>query len=129
MTGADAFDDLVDQYRNCTDDMNIPARKIETPTSRKRRKRQEAGFIKVPLVWSLALANSAHTATRAVSDCLLYSAWKNKGGPVVLSNLALEVWKVAPREKSRALKELEALKLISIERCRRKAPRITLLKI
>ncbi len=46
---------------------------------------------------------------------------------VVLSNLALRDWGVPPREKSRALAELEELRLITTERCKGKSPRITLL--
>ncbi len=56
----------------------------------------------VPFDWSQRLAHPTHTATRAVADCLLYLAWKKKGGPVVLSNVALAPWKISRREKWRA---------------------------
>lgn len=110
-------------------DADIPLRKVETPTSKRREARRRQEFIKVPLVWSQLLARPKHAYTRAVADCLLFLEWRRKGGPVTLSNVALQPWDVSPRDKSRALEELEELGLIAIERGHGKSPRITLLKL
>lgn len=124
MTG-DGFDNL-DALRIRDDD--IPVRMEETPVARRHQVRQLHAFIQTPLDWSQRLARPTHAYTRAVADCLLHLEWKGKGGPVALSNLALKPWGVSPREKSRALKELEGLGLIAIDRSRGKSPRVTLFK-
>jgi hypothetical protein len=108
---------------------DIPARKLETPASKRHEAKRRQEFIKVPLVWSQLLARPKHAYTRAVADCLLFLEWKAKGGSVKLSNVALQPWGVSPRDKSRALEELEKLGLIAIERGHGKSPRITLLKL
>lgn len=81
-----------------------------------------------PLEWSHRLSRPKHAYTRAVADCLLYLEWRGKGKPLRLSNVALQEWGVSSRDKSRALKELEVLGLIEVERRKGKSPRITLFK-
>ena len=48
---------------------------------------------------------------------------------MMLSNLVLKPWGISARDKTRALKELEGLGLIAVERRRRRSPRIILFKL
>lgn len=107
----------------------IPTRMVETDAIRRRRAKQRRAFVMRPLEWSHRLARATCGATNAVADCVLYLSWKSKGEPVTLSNVALENWRVSPREKSRAIAELEELGLITVERRRRRSPLVTVLKV
>ncbi len=80
--------------------------------------------------WALKLASAKHVYTVTVALCLLHLAWRSQdaSAPVTLSNLSLTDWGVSPRDKSRALKELEGLGLITTERCKRKSPHVTLIR-
>ena len=73
------------------------------------------------------LAEARYIATYRVALHLLYQTWKRGGQPVLLPNGPLIAEGIALGTKWRALKELERLGLITIERRKRKAPRITAL--
>jgi hypothetical protein len=90
--------------------------------SRKIRKRREQ-FVMVPWTWIERLAKARFTATYRVALHVLYRHWKG-GGPFTLSNGAVAMEGVERRAKWRALQELEQFGLITIERRRRKSPRI-----
>jgi hypothetical protein len=102
------------------DGMPAPPRRAAAP--RKRRH-----FIKVPDFWVERLAGARHIATYRVALHLLYRSWRTGGQPVVLPNSVLAMEGVARGTKWRALRELERLGLITIERRNRKAPRVAVL--
>jgi hypothetical protein len=91
--------------------------------SRKTRKRREQ-FVMVPWTWVERLAKARFTATYRVTLHVLYRHWKGGGEPFTLSNGAVAMEGVGRRAKWRGLRELEQLGLITIERRKRKSPRI-----
>jgi hypothetical protein len=93
--------------------------------SRKTRKRRER-FVMVPWAWIERLARARYIATYRVAHHVLYRHWEGGGEPFTLSNGAMEG--VERRAKWRALRELEQLGLITIERRKRKTPRIGLVQ-
>jgi hypothetical protein len=90
-----------------------------------QRRRQH--FVKVPWTWIERLARARYTATYRVALHVLYRHWKIRGEPFTLSNGMVAIEGVARGTKWRALRELEQLGLIAIERRRRKSPRITVI--
>lgn len=90
-----------------------------------RRKRQH--FVQFPGTWIERLAKTTSANTYRVALHVLYRHWKDGGKPFTLSNGALITEGVARRAKWRALRELEQLGLVNIERRKRKTPRITVL--
>jgi hypothetical protein len=113
---ADHFDDL--------DNLAIPAHalvRIPTPKEQKRRRH----FIKVPWTWHEKLLGARWAATYPVAAHILYHHWKSRGEPFTLANNAIAG--VTRWGKWRALAELESFGLITIERRKRRSPRITIL--
>ena len=90
-----------------------------------RRKSQH--FVKVPVLWVERLAESHHLATYRLALHLLYRSWKTGSHSVALPNVPLVAEGIARGTKWRALRELERLGLVVIERRQRKAPRVTVL--
>jgi predicted transcriptional regulator len=97
----------------------IVERRVRVPAKIQKRRRQ---FVQVPWVWIEQLAKARHIASYRVALYVLYQHWKNAGEPFTLSNAAVEG--VARGTKWRALRELEQIGLITIERRQRKAPRV-----
>jgi hypothetical protein len=91
---------------------------------RKLRKRREH-FVQFPWFWVERLAKARYTVTYRVALHVLYRHWKGDSKSFTLSNGMVAMEGVARGTKWRALRELEQLKLIVIERRRRKSPRIT----
>ena len=91
---------------------------------RKIQRRREH-FVKVPWSWVERLAKARYTATYRVALHILYRRWKSSGKPFTLSNGMVAMEGVSRWQKWRALRELEQLGLITIERRKRKTPRIT----
>jgi hypothetical protein len=89
-----------------------------------RKQRQQ--FIKVPWVWAERLAKAHYAATYRVALHVLHQHWKKHGEPFTLANGDVGWVGVSPRQKWRALGELEQLGLVRIERRPRKSPRITI---
>jgi hypothetical protein len=89
-----------------------------------QRRRQQ--FVMVPWTWIEKLATARYVATYRVALHVLYRHWKGQGEPFTLSNGAMLMEGVARGTKWRALRELERLGLIAIERRPRKSPRITM---
>ena len=88
-------------------------------------RRQRGHFVRVPWTWIARLAKARYTATYRVALHILYRHWKNRGEPFTLSNGMVAMEGVSRWQKWRALRELEQLGLITIERRKRKTPRIT----
>jgi hypothetical protein len=87
-----------------------------------KRKRADA-FVMVPLVWAERLETTRNATTIKVALRLLYLVWKNKGQPIALSNMAVARF-ADRRRKWRALRELERLGLIKVERRAGSSPMI-----
>jgi hypothetical protein len=99
----------------------ISERRLGTKKERERRKR----FVQVPWGWIEKLAGTGGHVHQ-VALHLLYLDWEGNGAPVKLPNGYLDMCGV-PREcKRRALKVLEDLRLITVERQPRKSPVVTL---
>jgi hypothetical protein len=103
----------------------VKERKIpyETQANRKRRER----FIKVPGFWLEQLLKTRRTATLKLALHLLRKHFESYGKPFTLANGVLKACGVWPKEKWRALAELEQLCLVEVERRQRKSPIITVL--
>ena len=101
----------------------IAVETIETYAAPRNSRRRH--FVQVPLTWVERLAHSSSANTYRVALHLLYRHWKNGAQPFLLGNRLLEMEGVSRFAKWRALRELERLGLISIERRRRQSPRIT----
>jgi len=119
-------DDLFDleKFRLGPEDLKAYVGKAAATARARRRDR----FIIVPGTWADRLAAARHASTLKLALHLLHQHWKNGGQPVPLSNVSLTSAGIGRRSKWRALGELERLKLIEIERRRRKSPLITPLK-
>jgi len=90
--------------------------------------RRQDGFIMMPMSWANALARARNIHTHKLASHLLHQHFKNGGQIISLTNVSLANTGVTRRSKWRALDELEQLKLIEVDRRRRKSPRVTLLK-
>jgi hypothetical protein len=91
--------------------------------ARRPKKGDKAPFVKVPLAWVEELKKAKSTATHVVAYDVLYKWWKDPGVPVVVSNVAFP--SLSPRQKLRAVAELEALGLVKVTRQGKQSPRLT----
>jgi hypothetical protein len=91
------------------------------------RKPHRGHFVKVPMEWRRRLESARLAATYRIALHLLHEDFKahGRGNKIRLANGALEG--VTRCQKSRAIRELEALGLIEIEHRPRKSPVIALL--
>src|SRR5262245_6877146 len=90
-------------------------------TSRQADKNRK--FVMLPWSWVEQL-QGASGGTYAVAITLLWLHWRQKGGPVKLTNKAPGLAGTTRFAKKRALANLEQLGLISVERRPRKSPLI-----
>jgi hypothetical protein len=109
----------VEQWAKVVEQSQLPDR-VVVPRKIERRRQH---FVKVPWMWIERLADARHIASYRVALHVLYQSWKNGGKPFTLSNSA--VTGVKKGQKWRALRELERLRLVTIEPRKRKAPLIT----
>ena len=120
MTDDDPYADLK-QHRLTAEAQAITAeRRAVVPRKIQKRRRH---FVKVPWSWVERLTRARHIVTYRVALHILYEHWRAGGRPCTLANGAVEG--VARGTKWRALRELEHLGLVTIERHKRKAPRVT----
>jgi hypothetical protein len=97
--------------------------KQASPTNLRKRDT----FIRTPFSWWEKLSG-CRGQTLAVALYIIHLDWKSQGRrPVTLANGALDSYGISRRTKWRALKELERLGLISVERRVRKSPIIRVL--
>jgi hypothetical protein len=92
------------------------------------RARRQGRFVIVPASWADQLRAARHTGAAKLALYLLYQYWKNGGRLIPLTNTFAASAGLSRRSKWRALRELERLKLVEVERRRRKSPLVTLLK-
>jgi hypothetical protein len=91
-----------------------------------RQKREQKQFTKVPWLWRDRLRKAARASTFKLAFFLLHRYWQNDGRPIPVSALAMEEEGISPRQKSRALSELESLGLIAIQRRKGASPLVSL---
>jgi hypothetical protein len=89
-------------------------------------RKPNAIFVKFPNHWRKLLRGASGT-TYGLAIELLFLKFRNRGLPIILSNQVLGKFKVSRPTKWRAVIDLEARGVISIERRHRKSPRITVL--
>jgi len=108
------------------DNLRINAKALcAEPDVRAKRRKHAEPFVQVPL--SLMERLSGRRGAVYAVAIYLHQNWKNPGELITLSNVTLEAWGVSREEKRKALPELEALGLISVERRGNRAPRVKLL--
>ena len=108
------------------DQLQLPP--TSSPSDRRSR-RNGLQFVKVPLTWMYRLDEACHLSTYKVAVHLLLQSWKSGDRSVVVTNVMTKQFGVPPRSKSRALRELEQLGLIRVERRPRKSPEAVLLLV
>jgi len=91
------------------------------------RTRRQGRFVIVPASWADRLRAARHTGAAKLALHLLYQYWKNGGRPIPLTNTFATSAGLSRRSKWRALGELERLKLVEVERRRRRSPLVSLL--
>jgi hypothetical protein len=93
-------------------------------------KRKKADpFVKVPLWWAEAAAKATRTPKALVWIELLHTAWKAKSATFSFPSGKLRKGGANRHAKRRALEELEAAGLVTIERCRGKNPIVSLVAL
>ena len=98
---------------------------LEAAAPKKRKKKVEP-FVNVPLWWMMKAAKATKTPDALVLTHLLYVAWKANYKPFPLSNKWLEKNGVSRKIKSRVLRDLEKVELITVERRSGRSPRVSL---
>jgi hypothetical protein len=92
-----------------------------------RKAKWQRKFIRVPWEWVDRLKTTNRGSTYRLALLLIYEYWRTGGRPIRLSNAMLAGDGVTRKSKWRALRELEQLELVKIERRPRKSPVVTLL--
>jgi hypothetical protein len=106
------------------DDLQITDMEISSlPVVKKRRKRFETRWVKLPSRWVKALRQSKSASTYQLAHTILFEAFKREqvGGEIVLSMAAT---KMPASTRKRAIKELVELKLIKVSQHGRQAARV-----
>jgi DNA-binding transcriptional ArsR family regulator len=119
---------VTDHDRLDLDDLKLPPemvreRCVGVP---KRIKKRHQQFVRVPLALVDKIARNLREKTFVVLCHLLHEDWRQGGGRIKVPNRFLERIGVGPDAKSRALKKLESLGIISVERRDRKSPIVTI---
>lgn len=119
---------MTEEDRLNLDDLKLPPemvreRPIGIPERIKKRQHQ---FVKLPLALVDKVARHSRDKTFAVLCHLLHLEWKQGGGPVKVSNGLLDKLGVGRGAKSRALRKLERLGIVCVERQDRKSPIVTI---
>jgi hypothetical protein len=91
-----------------------------------RIKRRQGQFVMLPLALVDKVARHSRDKTFAVLCHLLHLDWKQGGGPIKVPNGLLDKLGVGRGAKSRALRKLERLAIVSVERKDRKSPIVTI---
>ena len=110
------------------DDLRLPPEMVrERPVGMPQRiKKRHQIFVQVPLILVDKMVRHSRDKTFAVLCHLLHEDWKQGGGPIKVPNGFLKRLGVGRGAKSRALKKLERLGIISVERRDRKSPIVTI---
>jgi hypothetical protein len=122
VTDDDPYADLK-QHRLSAEAQEIIAERIAVVPRKIQKRRRH--FVIVPWSWVERLTKARYIATYRVALHILYEHWRAGGRPCTLANDAVEG--IASGTKWRALRELEHLGLVTIERRKPKTPRVTAL--
>jgi hypothetical protein len=101
----------------------VRERPVGVPERIKKRQRQ---FVRLPLALVDKVARHSRDKTFVVLCHLLHLEWKRGGGPIKVPNGLLDKLGVGRGAKSRALRKLERLAIVSVERQDRKSPIVTI---
>ena len=96
---------------------------IGRPNKRKKWRRQ---YVQFPWAWIERLQAARRVSTYRLALLLVYESWRTGGQPIVLSNVLSTTAGLSRRTKWNALRELESLVLVKVERRRNKSPRVVL---
>ena len=109
-------------------DLKLPPELVRERTvgMPQRIKKRHQIFVQVPLILVDKMVRHSRDKTFAVLCHLLHEDWKQGGGPIKVPNGFLNKLGVGRGAKSRALKKLERLGIISVERRDRKSPIVTI---
>lgn len=111
------------------DDLRIDPTNSAFAGKTSRKVKWQRKFVRVPWIWIDRLKVVNRGSTYRVALLLTYEYWRNGGRPIRLSNAMLIGEGVTRRSKDRALRNLERLELIRVERHPRKSPLVTLMDI
>ena len=125
MTGDDDPNADLKQHRVAAEMTPILERPV--PFVSKRLQRRQKQFVMVPWTWVERLTKAHHIGSYKVALYVLHLNWKRSGQPFALPNRALEGLGVNRWSKWNALRELEQLGVIRVERRPRKSPIITVI--
>jgi hypothetical protein len=114
---ADAFD---------LERLRVNAANLQRKPKPKRWRRH---YVRFPWEWAERMKAVNRGCTYRLALLLVYEHWRTGGRPIVLSNVGLEQEGLTRKTKWAALKELEQLGLVGVERRPRKSPRVTLRKL
>jgi hypothetical protein len=89
------------------------------------RRKRKATFVMVPLAEAAAITKAVKAPKAMVAVVVLYEAWANKGRPFALSDIKLGGYGISRYAKQRALEEMEAAGLITVEQKPGCAPVVT----
>jgi DNA-binding transcriptional ArsR family regulator len=121
-------DRVTEEDRLNVDDLKLPpemARERSVGIPKRIQKRQQQ-FVKLPLTLVDKVARHSRDKIFAVLCHLLHLEWKQGGGPIKLPNGLLDKLGVGRGAKYRALRKLERLGIVSVERQDRKSPIVTI---
>jgi hypothetical protein len=90
-----------------------------------RKAKWQRKFVRVPWAWVDRLKSTNRGSTYRLALLLIYEDWRTGGRPIRLSNTMLAEHGVTRKAKWRALRELEQLELVKVERRPRKSPIVT----
>jgi len=112
------------------DDLDVEKLRVDPEFEQQARKSKRKGWQRlctvVPRAWELRLLEAKRVSTYRLAIELLYLHWYGKGNPIAVTGKVAEATRLSDRSKSRALAELERLRLIEIDRSPRKSPRVAL---
>ncbi len=100
---------------------------VETLPSKSAPRRPRVTFAKVPLKEAAAAAKATRSQQMFVWIWLQYRAWWLKRRTFPVSNMALAEYGIGQDAKLRALRALEAARLIEVEWRGTKTPMVTLI--
>ena len=84
-------------------------------------------FVRVPWSWIDRLTAASRGSTYRLALLLLYEHWRGGAQPIKVSNVKVAGDGLSRGSKARALRELERLGLVRVERRSRKSPWVTVL--
>ena len=116
--------ELVVDDEACAKDATIPTTRAVVPERIARRRKR---FVKLPWTWIERLDKAKSTTTHRLAYRLLNLNFQSHGAPFKLPNGMLGIDGITRFAKYRALRELEELGLIVVERRPKRSPIIRLL--